>query len=117
MLVHRLTVVPYDPLWRVAYATEAEQIRHILRELLVEVHHIGSTAVDGLCAKPVIDIMPVVTNITSVDQRNLEFEAIGYECMGEFGIPGRRYFRKSTSSRDGACCLKQQAPSLLLAVY
>lgn len=68
-------------------------------EILVEVYHIGSTAVKGLAAKSIIDIMPVVTNISLVDKHNKEFVAIGYECMGEFGIEGRRYFRKGGDNR------------------
>ncbi|MDW8742642.1 GrpB family protein [Streptococcus suis] len=61
--------------------------------------NIGSTAVKGLAAKSIIDIMPVVTNISLVDKHNKEFVAIGYECMGEFGIEGRRYFRKGGDNR------------------
>mgnify|MGYP000012583892 CR=1 FL=1 len=69
------------------------------KDILVEVYHIGSTAVKGLAAKSIIDIMPVVTNISLVDKHNKEFVAIGYECMGEFGIEGRRYFRKGGDNR------------------
>lgn len=49
----------------------------------MDIYHIGSTAVKGLHAKSIIDIMPVVTNISLVDKYNEEFVAIGYECMGE----------------------------------
>ena len=92
-------VVPYNNLWETAYKTEEQELRNILIDILVEIHHIGSTAVKGLSAKPIIDIMPVVTNIDLVDKYNYKFEAIGYECMGEFGIVGRRYFRKGEDSR------------------
>ncbi len=92
-------VVPYSHLWEAKFKEEELKIRSILNVILVEIHHIGSTAVRGLCAKPIIDIMPVVTNIALVDQYNCDFEAIGYECMGEFGIPGRRYFRKGGDLR------------------
>lgn len=67
--------------------------------VLMLLTHIGSTAVKGLAAKSIIDIMPVVTNISLVDKHNKEFVAIGYECMGEFGIEGRRYFRKGGDNR------------------
>lgn len=63
------------------------------------VHHIGSTAVYGLAAKPIIDIMPVVYNLEAVDNAALEFEKAGYEYMGEFGIAGRRYLRKGSDKR------------------
>ncbi len=61
---------------------------------LVAIHHIGSTAIPGIRAKPVIDMLAVVTDVAQVDERNSGLQALGYEAMGEFGIPGRRYFRK-----------------------
>lgn len=92
-------VVDYCEQWPAEYEKEAAQIKRILGGELVAIHHIGSTAVKGLAAKPVIDIMPVVRNIAMVDGRQAAFEALGYECMGEFGIPGRRYFRKGGEHR------------------
>lgn len=56
-----IRVVPYDPFWEVEYENESQLIRNILKDILVEIYHIGSTAVKGLSAKPIIDIMPVVT--------------------------------------------------------
>ena len=90
----QVIVVPYCEEWPELYQTEAEEIRGILGENLVDIYHIGSTSVPGLAAKPIIDIMPVVRHIALVDTCNAAFEVLGYECMGEFGIPGRRYFRK-----------------------
>ena len=52
----------------------------------------GSTAVPGLAAKPIIDILPVVRHIEHMDSLAGEMEKLGYQAMGEFGIPGRRYF-------------------------
>lgn len=92
-------VVEFCTQWKQEYEREAEKIKQVLSSELVAVHHIGSTAVEGLMAKPIIDIMPVVKNITLVDNYNAAFEALGYECMGEFGIPGRRYFRKGKDRR------------------
>lgn len=94
-----VVVVEYDGNWPGLYRVEAEKIRKILGDNLVEIHHIGSTAVPNLVAKPIIDILPVVQKIARVDVCNAAFEAIGYECMGEFGIPGRRYFRKGGDNR------------------
>ena len=56
-------------------------------------------SVPGLCAKPIIDIMPVVRDIGAVDGCNAVFVALGYTPMGEFGIPGRRYFHKGGDER------------------
>src|SRR5699024_9276959 len=67
---------------------------------LTDIHHIGSTSVPGLQAKPVIDIMPVVQHIDQVDKLNNALIAIGYEPKGEYGLPGRRYFRKGGDNRS-----------------
>ncbi|MDV4342623.1 GrpB family protein [Methanoculleus sp. YWC-01] len=92
-------VVDYDPIWPDLFRTEARQMEDILKENLIEVFHIGSTSVPGLKAKPIIDIMPVVLSIEQIDERSGQFEAIGYESMGELGIPGRRYLRKGGENR------------------
>ena len=92
-------VVPYCTKWPEQYRQEAEAISQILGDKLVAIHHIGSTSVPGLAAKPIIDIMPVVHQIETVDNLSAGFEALGYEVMGEFGIPGRRYFRKGIERR------------------
>ncbi len=92
-------VVEYDPHWPQMFEREAEKLAAVLGDNLVAIHHIGSTAVEGLAAKPIIDILPVVKNLAYVDAKNEQFAALGYECMGEFGIPGRRYMRKGGDLR------------------
>ena len=62
------------------------------------IHHIGSTAIPGIYAKPVIDMLAVVSDIAAVDSYAAAMEALGYEAMGEFGIPGRRYFRRDDAN-------------------
>ena len=92
-------VVPPDPAWAEGYRRERALLMPVFGPLLVELHHIGSTAVEGLWAKPILDLMPVVTSLEAVDRLDPELEALGYQCMGEFGIPGRRYFRKGGDHR------------------
>jgi GrpB-like predicted nucleotidyltransferase (UPF0157 family) len=94
-----VVVVPYDPTWPERYEAEARALARVFGEALVAIHHIGSTAVPGLPAKPIIDILPVVRAIRAVDRLRPDLEALGYECMGEFGIPGRRYLRKGGDRR------------------
>jgi GrpB-like predicted nucleotidyltransferase (UPF0157 family) len=65
----------------------------------MEVHHIGSTAVPGLAAKPIIDIVLEVSDLAALDAHNSQMEEIGYKPRGEFGIPGRRYFQKGGDNR------------------
>ncbi|HCQ89504.1 MAG TPA: hypothetical protein DIU45_06820, partial [Clostridium sp.] len=60
----------------------AKKIKEILGKELIEIHHIGSTSVENLKAKPIIDIMPVVHDIEKVDQYNDKFKELGYEPMG-----------------------------------
>lgn len=94
-----VTVVAHDKTWAKKFQDEAKLIKEILKDNCVEIHHIGSTAVDGLCAKPIIDIMPVVKDINAVDSLQEEFAKIGYEYLGELGIVGRRYLRKGGDNR------------------
>ena len=68
-------------------------------ETMINLFHIGSTSVAGLAAKPVIDILAVVADISRLDGREKVFAGAGYEAMGEFGLPGRRYFRKGGARR------------------
>ena len=90
----KIEVVPPDPRWREAFEIEARHIARALGENVVAVHHIGSTAIPNIYAKPVIDLLVEVSDIARVNEQSLAMELLGYEVMGEFGITGRRYFRK-----------------------
>lgn len=81
------------------YEKEAVKLRKIFRSEITEIYHIGSTSVDGLIAKPVIDIMPVVRDVNRIDDYNTEMIDIGYEPKGENGLPGRRFFQKGGDER------------------
>lgn len=94
-----IVVVDYDPLWPLLFRKEADAISRILGDNLVLIHHIGSTSVPFLAAKPIIDIMPVVKDLSGVDAVSGEFVKLGYEYLGEFGIKGRRYLRKCGQER------------------
>lgn len=95
----RVTVTQYDPNWKNIFEKEAALISDVLKDNLVSIHHIGSTSIKGLAAKPIIDIMPVVKDLKAVDSLAHLFEAAGYEYMGEFGIENRRYLRKGGDER------------------
>ncbi|MBS4219932.1 GrpB family protein [Bacillus sp. FJAT-49711] len=92
-------VIDYNERWPDLYKREANEILEVFKNELVNIHHIGSTAVPNLKAKPIIDIMPIVKNIDVVDQFNGKMIGIGYEPLGEFGMKGRRYFRKGGENR------------------
>lgn len=90
----KVEVVPHNPRWRTVFETEAKQIATIMGENVIAIHHIGSTAIPNIYAKPVIDLLIEVKDITQVDKQTSAMESLGYEVKGEFGISGRRYFRK-----------------------
>lgn len=90
-----IVLVPYDSNWASDFTREAARLAVSLGDVPLELHHIGSTAVPGLVAKPVIDMLAVVPHVETLDERGALFESLGYEAMGEFGIVGRRYFRKT----------------------
>ena len=88
-------VVPHDPAWSMQYLQEAGAIHGALGGTVKALHHIGSTAIPGILAKPVIDILVGVSSLEGVDERVEFMGALGYEAKGAFGLPGRRYFRKT----------------------
>lgn len=97
--MRKVDVKPYDPKWVSMFEQEADTLRNIFGAQLVTVHHIGSTAVPGLSAKPIIDLMPIVYDIQLVDQYNPSMQKTGYTPMGEYEIPGRRFFFKGQDHR------------------
>jgi GrpB-like predicted nucleotidyltransferase (UPF0157 family) len=86
----QVILAAYNPKWPETAVIYAERLR-VLGSTLVTVHHIGSTSVPGLAAKPIIDLMPVVTDLTELDQKRPCVEALGYDWHGEYGLSGRRY--------------------------
>jgi GrpB-like predicted nucleotidyltransferase (UPF0157 family) len=93
-MTRTIEVEPYNPDWPEKYHHEARQLTQIFASQLISIHHIGSTAIPGIKAKPVIDIMVVVHEIDQVEQYNSSMIGLGYSPRGEYGIPGRRYFPK-----------------------
>ncbi|MBY0156370.1 GrpB family protein [Cytobacillus pseudoceanisediminis] len=94
-----VAVTPYNPDWPTLFKNEAALLKKIFKTEILDIHHIGSTSILGLAAKPVIDIMPIVNDIEKVDRLNAEMISLGYEPRGENGLPGRRYFQKGGNQR------------------
>jgi len=92
-----ITIIPYDTNWPVLFAQEAETLYAIFGDLVVDIHHIGSTAIPGMQAKPVIDMLPVVKDITQVENYTQQMKAAGCMPKGEYGIPFRCYFQKENA--------------------
>lgn len=92
--MRKVEVVPHDPRWQEAFEAESKQVTDALGKNVVSTYHIGSTAISRIHAKPIIDLLVEVREIFKVDEKNTSMELLGYEVMGEFGISGRRFFRK-----------------------
>jgi GrpB-like predicted nucleotidyltransferase (UPF0157 family) len=84
-------LVPHSPDWADIAAWESARLAAAMGGCAVVIHHIGSTSIPGILAKPTIDLMPMVTSHAALEAREPVLRALGYDWRGEFGIPGRRF--------------------------
>ena len=94
-LVRKIAVIPYDKSGHELFKLEKERLAEILGEQALSIHHIGSTAIPNIKAKPIIDILVEVKKIETIDEFNDRMLQGGYQPRGENGIPGRRFFIKN----------------------
>lgn len=92
-------IVAYDPTWPSAFDGERRRLADTLSLPADAIEHIGSTAVPGLAAKPVIDMMLGVDDLGHTRDMLSRLQILGYENMGEAGVPGRLYLR-ARGTRD-----------------
>ena len=98
--MRKVEVSKYNPVWVQQFTEEAAVLAGIFGKEIIQIHHIGSTSVPGMSAKPIIDIMPVIRDLNQADSFNEKMEQAGYEAKGENGLPGRRYFQKGGDLRS-----------------
>ncbi|MEO1070353.1 MAG: GrpB family protein [Cyanobacteria bacterium J06638_6] len=98
--MRNVRVCPPDPQWAQEFKAEAARVALALGNNVLNIHHIGSTAIPCIYAKPVIDMLVEVDDIGRIGDCNTAMEVLGYEVMGEYGISERRYFRKDTAQGD-----------------
>lgn len=91
-------VCDYDPQWPAMFEAERLRIQQKLGHLVREIHHVGSTAVPAMKAKPEIDLLIVVNSISEIDAINSGMAELGYDVRGECGIEGRHYYSKDIRS-------------------
>lgn len=89
-----IEIVPYDPQWKTAFEKLKEMIISYIGDLIIRVEHVGSTSVEGLAAKPVIDLDVVIDNYDVLPAIIKRLEDQGYEYQGNMGIEGREAFQR-----------------------
>lgn len=87
-----VVMVPYDPRWPLAFAALRDRAAQALGALALAVEHVGSTAVPGLWAKPIIDLDVVVATSADRPRATARLETLGYIHEGDLGVPGRDAF-------------------------
>ncbi|MBC8385238.1 MAG: GrpB family protein [Candidatus Cloacimonetes bacterium] len=85
----------YKPIWKSLFDDEKTSLNKIANGLDIAVEHIGSTAVPGLCAKPIIDILIGIDSFYKLESYIDILCNLGYKFKGENGVPGRYFFVKS----------------------
>ncbi|WP_342429553.1 GrpB family protein [Neobacillus sp. FSL H8-0543] len=95
----KVRLTDYSENWSRMFHIEAQFLKNIFGDEIIRFEHFGSTSVHGMKAKPVIDMMCIVRSIEKVDSFNDKMSSLGYEVVGEWGIPGRRLLRKGGEYR------------------
>lgn len=100
LLKNPVVIVPYDEQWPKHFESEQIRLQPILSGINFRIEHAGSTAVPGLGAKPIIDIMLGVDQLSQIEKRIPAFEKIGYLYVPEIEamIPGDRFFYRQDTS-------------------
>ncbi|HEX4947594.1 MAG TPA: GrpB family protein [Blastocatellia bacterium] len=90
-------IVAYDAAWLAMFAQEHVALGDTLAGAIVDIQHIGSTAVAGMTAKPIVDIQAGLKSYPAETSLLVGLEQLGYEYLGEAGVAGRQYLRKRQS--------------------
>lgn len=93
MRTQKVVVLPYDPSWKGAFEDIKQELETALAGLILGIEHVGSTAVEGLSAKPCIDMDVIIEDYAVFDQVVQKLAAIGYIHEGDLGIRHREAFR------------------------
>ena len=95
-------IVDYNPQWPILFENEKCLILSAIGRFVVGIEHVGSTAVIGLGAKPIIDITVAIKNLKDAHKCIGSLESIGYEYVPEYeeSVPERRYFHKGKPPKE-----------------
>lgn len=84
----------YNPKWKKEYEIEEKLLKNVLGNKIIEIHHIGSTSIEGLKAKPIIDILIVINSLEEISEIEEMLKPYNYENRGRQGVSDRYFFAK-----------------------
>ena len=93
-LPNTLIVLPYDPNWKNEFELIRDYLMEQIGDLVIEIKHVGSTSVPGLCAKPIIDLVAIMDSYDLFPQIVARLEKVGYKHVGDQGIKEREVFKR-----------------------
>lgn len=93
MRTAKVVVLPYDKAWKAAFEAIKKEVEAAVGDLIVGIEHVGSTSVEGMPAKPCIDLDIVIKDYSIFEAVVQGLARIGYIHEGDLGIRGREAFR------------------------
>jgi GrpB-like predicted nucleotidyltransferase (UPF0157 family) len=90
----RVELADHDPGWADLFEAEKARLSGIFDGQAVGIEHVGSTSVPELCAKPIVDMLVGLRELEVSNEQVAAMQELGYEYLGEYGLPGRLFFRK-----------------------
>jgi GrpB-like predicted nucleotidyltransferase (UPF0157 family) len=87
-----VVIADYDPSWPATFQQLRDRLAATLGQLAVAIEHVGSTAVPGLAAKPIIDLDVVIADRADLPTAIQQLRPLGYQHEGDLGVPGREAF-------------------------
>lgn len=104
----KITIEDYNPQWKLQFQALQSYLQQHLEGLFLSIEHVGSTAVEGLAAKPIIDLDIIIEQSDEKLQLIIQkLEEVGYQHRGDLGIEGRHAFKRIS---DKVPFQKQDSP-------
>jgi GrpB-like predicted nucleotidyltransferase (UPF0157 family) len=100
----------YDTRWPSWYLLDAQELRQELGDRLHDLQHFGSTSVPNLPAKPIIDVLVAPNSWPIGALERALLDKLGYEYLGEAGVPGREYLRRRTTHATNLAIVRHGGP-------